>query len=231
MRPCEFQGVILCGPGEELYPLTQHAGSVYKSLLPVCNQPLVEHPLKLLEQLGLTDVLILCQSQREADDLSAFIRRRGAASNASLTKVEVWATETSSQPPATATPSSSAAPAAPEKRNGTLNGHTDHDQTHHHHTSATDEGEEYESTAGALRWASHQGLLKSDFVLLPCDLCLAKEHVDATLGALLDRHRRDDCLMSTLLVEAPEDSKAKGHSDAILAEGTLAHMSLQMRQC
>lgn len=223
MRPSEFQGVILCGPGTELYPLTQHTGSVYKALLPVCNQPLLDSPLRLLESLGLNDILVLCQSQREADDISSWTRKRSSSSSTSTARVEVWATDPASSPgPAGATASSQI-----PKRHGLLNGHIDTshlDSARSEPQSDEDSDEddqgadaeraaansETQGTAGALRWAASQGLLKRDFVLLPCDLHLNADHVESVTGALLDRHRRDDCLLSTLLIEAPEDSKAKG---------------------
>lgn len=200
MRPSEFQGVILCGPGNELYPLTQHAGSVHKALLPVCNQPLLDSPLRLLEALGLADILVLCQSQREADDISSWTRKRQSPA-----RVEVWATD-----PPTPTASSSQTP----NRNGQLNGHADAGNE-----DSEDDDEAFEDahraglndgTAGALRWAAAQGLLKRDFVILPCDLHMNQEHSEKVFLSLMDRHRRDDCLLSTLLIEAPEDSKAKG---------------------
>lgn len=52
----EFQAVILCGHGEDLYPLTAASGSsgLPKALLPVANKPLVEGVLKWIEQAGLS---------------------------------------------------------------------------------------------------------------------------------------------------------------------------------
>lgn len=225
MRPTEFQGVILCGPGNDLYPLTQHSGSVSKALLPVCNQPLLDNPLRLAEQLGLAECLVLCQTQKEADDISSWTRRRQSS-----VKVEVWATADSSQ-------SAPLHPKPVSARNGA--DHPDHgpdqdlqsepnDQEEGSGDSEEDEDEDKEEeeeeeaqghsstaaegTIAALRWAATQGLLKSDFVLFSCDVHMDPEHAEEALRSVLDRHRRDDCLLSTLLVQAPEDSKPKGPS-------------------
>lgn len=58
-RLTEFQAVILCGHGEDLYPLTAGSGSngLPKALLPVANKPLVEGVLKWIEQAGLIGAL------------------------------------------------------------------------------------------------------------------------------------------------------------------------------
>lgn len=219
MRPTEFQSVILCGPGNDLYPLTQHSGSVSKALLPVCNQPLLDNPLRLAEQLGLAECLVLCQTQKEADDISSWTRRRQSA-----VKIEVWATADSSH-------HHQSAPLHPKpvsSRNG--GDHPDDqrsqsdDDDGNEEQEDSDEGQDNaealgghssstaEGTIAALRWAATQGLLKSDFVLFSCDVHMDPEHAEEALRSVLDRHRRDDCLLSTLLVQAPEDSKPKGPS-------------------
>lgn len=138
-------------------------------MLPVCNQALIDSPLRLLESSNISDVLVLCRSGREVDDISSWARRRSNA--ASGPRVDVWNVE------------------------------------------ADEEAEEkFQGTAGALRWAASKGLLKSDFVLLPCDLYLAPGQGEEVLAATLDAHRREDRLLTAVLSQIPEDTKVKGVS-------------------
>ncbi|GAA5821791.1 hypothetical protein JCM11251_001026 [Rhodosporidiobolus azoricus] len=56
----------------------------------------------------------------------------------------------------------------------------------------------------ALMWAAEKGLVTTDFILLPCDLLLSPTNLSAptiSLASLLDRHRTDDNLMTTLFSE------------------------------
>ncbi|KAK4055043.1 Translation initiation factor eIF-2B subunit gamma [Microbotryomycetes sp. JL221] len=56
-----------------------------------------------------------------------------------------------------------------------------------------------------LRWAAAKALVKSDFILLPCDLLLVPNATSTSatisLASLLDRHRTDDNLMTTMFTE------------------------------
>ncbi|KAK4050652.1 Translation initiation factor eIF-2B subunit gamma [Microbotryomycetes sp. JL201] len=54
-----------------------------------------------------------------------------------------------------------------------------------------------------VKWAAAKTLIKSDFILLPCDLLLVPATAVPTisLASLLDRHRTDDNLMTTLFTE------------------------------
>ncbi|GAA6033252.1 hypothetical protein JCM8097_003017 [Rhodosporidiobolus ruineniae] len=59
-------------------------------------------------------------------------------------------------------------------------------------------------TVRALMWAAEKGLVTTDFVVLPCDLLLSPSNLHApsiSLASLLDRHRLDDNLMTTLFSE------------------------------
>lgn len=52
------QAVLLCGgTGSKLYPL--NSTGIPKVLLPVANQPLIVYPLKVLEEAGVKDVLVV----------------------------------------------------------------------------------------------------------------------------------------------------------------------------
>lgn len=51
--PSEFQAVLLCGNGHDLYPFTEE-GQIAKSLLPIGNKPLIYYSLHWLESSGLT---------------------------------------------------------------------------------------------------------------------------------------------------------------------------------
>lgn len=53
----EFQAVIMAaGRGSRMYPLTENFP---KSILPVCNLPLIWYPLNLLEKSGFEGIKIL----------------------------------------------------------------------------------------------------------------------------------------------------------------------------
>ncbi|GAA5972526.1 hypothetical protein JCM11641_001884 [Rhodosporidiobolus odoratus] len=80
----------------------------------------------------------------------------------------------------------------------------------HAHPTAKIELEEIpEDVAGkgtvrVLMWAAEKGLISTDFILLPCDLLLSPASLNApsiSLASLLDRHRTDDNLMTTLFSE------------------------------
>ena len=52
--PLEFQAIILSGPGNSLYPLTNSASdSLPKALLPIGNKPLLEFVIEWIEEGGI----------------------------------------------------------------------------------------------------------------------------------------------------------------------------------
>ncbi|GAA6017907.1 hypothetical protein JCM11491_001211 [Sporobolomyces phaffii] len=54
-------------------------------------------------------------------------------------------------------------------------------------------------TVRVLMWAAEKGLITTDFILLPCDLLLSPNPSPTiSLASLLDRHRSDDNLVTTL---------------------------------
>lgn len=66
-------------------------------------------------------------------------------------------------------------------------------------------------------------LPQTDFILLPCDLLLSPSNLHAptiSLAALLDRHRSDDNLMTTLFSERVAGNVAEARKD-----GTPFHFS------
>lgn len=88
--------------------------------------------------------------------------------------------------------------------------------------------EERWETAEVLKWAANKYYIKvctlpscdditqlilgqTDFVLLPCDLCIVKnaESSDFNLSHLLDRHRLGENLMTSLLVERTAGNEEK----------------------
>lgn len=55
--------ILAGGEGSRLHPL--NANGVPKVLMPVANRPLLTFPLRMLEEGGITDVLVVrCQSMR-----------------------------------------------------------------------------------------------------------------------------------------------------------------------
>lgn len=59
------------GGGSRLYPL--NASGTPKVLLPVANRPLLSFPLRMLEENGLTDVLVVCEGDMAAQAVSAWL--------------------------------------------------------------------------------------------------------------------------------------------------------------
>lgn len=50
----EFLAVVLCGPGQDLYPLTGTDGAAPKATLPVANRPVIDYVLNWIEESGLS---------------------------------------------------------------------------------------------------------------------------------------------------------------------------------
>ncbi|GAA6016789.1 hypothetical protein JCM10207_003252 [Rhodosporidiobolus poonsookiae] len=67
-----------------------------------------------------------------------------------------------------------------------------------------------------LMWAAEKGLVTTDFILLPCDLLLSPANLAAptiSLASLLDRHRADDNLMTTLFSERTAGNVVEARKD------------------
>ncbi|PRW60694.1 translation initiation factor eIF-2B subunit gamma [Chlorella sorokiniana] len=66
------QAVLLAGGGgSRLYPL--NASGTPKVLLPVANRPLLTFPLRMLEESGVTDVLVVCEGDMAAQAVRAWL--------------------------------------------------------------------------------------------------------------------------------------------------------------
>ncbi|KAJ1946529.1 Translation initiation factor eIF-2B subunit gamma [Linderina macrospora] len=68
----EFKAIILAGPGNDLYPLTERENTP-KALLPIANKPMIWYVLQWLEQGGLLDIEIVTVRESEPD-ISDYIR-------------------------------------------------------------------------------------------------------------------------------------------------------------
>lgn len=67
-----------------------------------------------------------------------------------------------------------------------------------------------------LMWAVEQNLITTDFILLPCDLVLSPTNnppSSISLAALLDRHRSDDNLLTTLFSERAAGNVVQARKD------------------
>ncbi|KAJ3318604.1 hypothetical protein HDU76_000788 [Blyttiomyces sp. JEL0837] len=58
----EFQAVVMCGGGSELFPLSEGRLEhlLPKALLPVANKPMIAYQLQWIEDAGIHDVIIIC---------------------------------------------------------------------------------------------------------------------------------------------------------------------------
>ncbi|ORX72179.1 nucleotide-diphospho-sugar transferase [Linderina pennispora] len=68
----EFKAIILAGPGNDLYPLTERENTP-KALLPIANKPMIWYVLQWLEQGGVLDIEIVTVRESEPD-ISDYIR-------------------------------------------------------------------------------------------------------------------------------------------------------------
>jgi translation initiation factor eIF-2B subunit gamma len=83
--PC--QAVILAGGGgSRLWPLT--ASGVPKVLLPVANRPLLSFPLRMLEEGGITDVLVVCEGEAAASAVRSWLPHHSGALRCEVARVQ-----------------------------------------------------------------------------------------------------------------------------------------------
>ncbi|KAL8278894.1 hypothetical protein RQP46_008765 [Phenoliferia psychrophenolica] len=70
-------------------------------------------------------------------------------------------------------------------------------------------------TVGIVRWAAERDFIKTDFILLPCDLLLSPGGTAPiiSLASLLDRHRADDNLLTTLFYERAAGAVVEARKD------------------
>eukprot|EP00884_Botryococcus_braunii_P012713 jgi/Botrbrau1/21442/Bobra.0216s0050.1 len=68
------QAILLCGgAGSKLYPL--NSTGVPKVLLPVANQPLLLYPLRVLEEAGVKDVLVIVSGEATAQKVQSWVTK------------------------------------------------------------------------------------------------------------------------------------------------------------
>ncbi|KAL7267943.1 Translation initiation factor eIF-2B subunit gamma [Rhizina undulata] len=71
-----FQAVILCGPGNSLYPFTlTGAEDIPKALLPIANKPMLDYPLEWCEKAGVKSPSSLEENLGTADVLRVAYRK------------------------------------------------------------------------------------------------------------------------------------------------------------
>ncbi|KDE04689.1 hypothetical protein MVLG_04912 [Microbotryum lychnidis-dioicae p1A1 Lamole] len=71
-----------------------------------------------------------------------------------------------------------------------------------------------QGSVAVLKWATEKGLIKSDILLVPCDLLLVPTPMTTiSLASLIDRHRTDDNLMTTLFYERAAGAVAEARKD------------------
>ncbi|SCV73422.1 BQ2448_7348 [Microbotryum intermedium] len=71
-----------------------------------------------------------------------------------------------------------------------------------------------QGSVAVLKWATEKGVIKSDILLVPCDLLLAPTPMTTiSLASLIDRHRTDDNLMTTLFYERAAGAVVEARKD------------------
>ncbi|KAK4701688.1 translation initiation factor eIF-2B subunit gamma, partial [Phenoliferia sp. Uapishka_3] len=70
-------------------------------------------------------------------------------------------------------------------------------------------------TVEIVRWAAEQDLIKTDFIILPCDLLMSPNGTNPviSLASLLDRHRADDNLLTMLFYERAAGGVVEARKD------------------
>ncbi|BFZ57647.1 Translation initiation factor eIF-2B subunit gamma [Savitreella phatthalungensis] len=69
----DLMGIVLCGPGNNLGPLARQE-NMPKALLPIGNRPLIEAPLQMLEDAGITTVFLLCLGGWHESALNTWVK-------------------------------------------------------------------------------------------------------------------------------------------------------------
>jgi translation initiation factor eIF-2B subunit gamma len=187
--------VILAGPGHRMYPLIGGGGDdhhLHKCLLPIGNKPMILHLLSALQACSVGPVYILT-APRTVSKLSNVIRNFQSSMAASDPRVPILDIHV-----------------LPDKIEG--------DEHSSSHQNTSDEREEEESSPmHSLRLVKDK--IKSDFVVLPCDLMVfgSNDSSIATFqeifNSLADIHRLNNTLLSLLLLKCNGATSSKGSMD------------------
>ncbi|KWU43933.1 hypothetical protein RHOSPDRAFT_34554 [Rhodotorula sp. JG-1b] len=198
----QFRCVIPCGYGLDLFPLVepesrpppppqdQHAGDdkahhqhQIKPLLPVAGKRMIDWVLDRVQQAGVFEILVLAPESIAKPTSHHLRARRLAAASSS----QAAATTTTAQP----------------------NARVELEEVPEEVAS--------KNVVRVLMWAIEQNLITTDFILLPCDLLLSPSNNLAappiSLAALLDRHRSDDNLLTTLFSERAAGNVIEARKD------------------
>ena len=192
--------VILAGPGHRMYPLIGGGGDdhhLHKCLLPIGNKPMILHLLSALQACFVGPIFILT-APRTVNKLSNVVRNflnSTAATDPKAPTLEVHV--------------------LPDKI-----GHhelDDHSISHHFNSKEEEKEEEESSPMHSLRLVKDK--IKSDFVVLPCDLMVfgSNDSSIATFqeifNGLADIHRLNNTMLSLLLLKSNDSASSKGTSD------------------
>lgn len=186
----DFQAVIIAGPGHQLHPLVDSHHSP-KCLLPVANKPLIVHVLNWLGDAGVSNCMVLANPKLLATLKTIVFKNCKQIEN--VTVIPFIEEEVLS-----------GASSASNVIMDDFHLQSNHDDSLGFLASR-------KGTMAAL-WAARE-YIKSDFILLPCDLC-----TDAPLAAMADLHRSVNALV-TCLLHNPAMGKEGGGSVGGQAQG------------
>ncbi|KAL7419109.1 Translation initiation factor eIF-2B subunit gamma [Cryptotrichosporon argae] len=181
----DFLAVIFVGSGENLYPFNQGTNVVSKALLPVGNVPILNTVLDWVFQSGLTDVLIISPPSTHTA-ISNHLQENYSSGSHPRARIE-------------------------------LKRYTDGEKDDDDDASASAGGgaggygaygyaEEAGDKVGTARLLRRfRAFIKSDFVLLPCDLAAPSS---LPLASILDKHRTSpDAVLTAVFYEPVEAVK------------------------
>ncbi|WVF69850.1 hypothetical protein IAT40_004631 [Kwoniella sp. CBS 6097] len=181
----DFMAVILVGYGDNLYPFNQGTNVVSKAMLPIGNVPIINSVVDWVLLSGLRDILIIVPPSFYTS-VAEHISEHYSMATHPKARIEI---------------------------RRTTEGEKEDDEEQSENTHKGSSGIiQREGTARLLR--RFKNWIRSDFVLLPCDL---SPPVSLPLTSILDRHRSSPDAVLTSVFYEPTESVKDGEEKILVA--------------